>query len=58
MQSIKVVPRLPVLFTGFGELFYLKINNDIFQSKYTFMICHREMPGGERAPGHIRWKWV
>ena len=53
MQSIKVVPRLPVLFTGFGELFYFKMNNDINQSKYTFMSCHREMPVGERVSGHI-----
>lgn len=52
-QSIKVVPRLPVLFTGFGELFYFKMNNDIDQSKYTDMICHREMPAGERVSGHI-----
>lgn len=51
-QSIKVAPRLPVLFTGFGELFYNSIT-DIDQSKYTSMVCDSEMPGGERVSGGI-----
>ena len=43
----------PSFLQDLGSFFILKWMKDINQSKYTCMSCHREMPVGERAAGHI-----